>query len=161
VSRVRLLDAITGTLASAQGADTTPPAPPEPPPILPVNGSVLVAEDDARLQRLLQLQFEELGVPVTFVADGKAAIEAVQSHDFAMVLMDCQMPELDGLAATKAIRHAERSTSKHIAIAAMTANAFAEDRAACIAAGMDDYLAKPVRLADLRAIIERWSRSPA
>jgi CheY-like chemotaxis protein len=64
---------------------------------------------------------------------------------------------LDGIAATKAIREEERRTGGHVPIAAMTANAFAEDRDACIAAGMDDYLAKPVRLADLRTMIERWS----
>ena len=67
------------------------------------------------------------------------------------------MPNMDGLAATKAIREAESGTGRHVPIAAMTANAFAEDRDACIAAGMDDYLAKPVKLADLRAMIERWS----
>ncbi len=162
VSRGRLFAAVADVLAieppaqasaRRQGSDKAP--------AIPINGSVLVAEDDARLQRLLKLQFEELGVPVTFVPDGKSAVEAVATHDYAMVLMDCQMPELDGLAATKAIRRAERLTSKHVAIAAMTANAFAEDREACIAAGMDDYLPKPVRLADLRAIIQRWSTSNA
>jgi PAS domain S-box-containing protein len=122
-------------------------------------GLVLVAEDDARLQRLLKLQFAELGFPVAFVSDGLAAVEAVRDFDFAMVLMDCQMPELDGLAATMAIREAERQTGKHVPIVAMTANAFSEDRAACIAAGMDDYLAKPVRLAGLRTIVETWSRT--
>jgi CheY-like chemotaxis protein len=66
------------------------------------------------------------------------------------------MPELDGLSATRAIREAERETGTHVAIAAMTANAFSDDRDACMAAGMDDYLAKPVKLADLRAMVERW-----
>ena len=111
------------------------------------------------MQRLLKLQFAELGFPVAFVSDGLAAVEAVRDFDFAMVLMDCQMPELDGLAATMAIREAERQTGKHVPIVAMTANAFSEDRAACIAAGMDDYLAKPVRLAGLRTIVETWSRT--
>jgi CheY-like chemotaxis protein len=119
---------------------------------------VLVAEDNVRLQRLLKLQFDELGVPVTFVSDGYQAIEALRNEDFALVFMDCQMPHMDGLAATRAIREAERESGGHVPIVAMTANAFAEDREACIAAGMDDYLAKPVKLADLRAMIERWSK---
>jgi CheY-like chemotaxis protein len=118
---------------------------------------ILVAEDDPRLQRLLTLQFDALGLPVTFVSDGAAAVEAVRDNDFAMVFMDCHMPKLDGLAATRAIRETERATGAHVAIAAMTANAFADDREACLAAGMDDYLAKPVRLGDLRAAVERWS----
>lgn len=67
------------------------------------------------------------------------------------------MPNLDGLEATKLIRHDERRTGKHVPITAMTANAFAEDRAACLAAGMDDYLSKPVKLADLRTMIRRWT----
>ncbi len=125
------------------------------------SGPILVAEDNARLQRLLRLQFDELGVPVRFVSDGLQAVEAVRNGPFAMVFMDCQMPNLDGLSATRAIRDEERRSGGHVPIAAMTANAFAEDRAACLDAGMDDYLAKPVKLADLRAMIERWSAPAA
>lgn len=120
---------------------------------------ILVAEDNARLQSLLKLQFDELGVPVTFVSDGLEAVDAVRTGQYAMVFMDCQMPHMDGLAATRAIRLAERETGKHLAITAMTANAFAEDREACLAAGMDDYLAKPVRLNNLRDMIARWSQA--
>ena len=123
-----------------------------------LNDSVLVAEDNEPLQRLLRLQFDELGVPVRFVSDGQAALDAIGSERFAMVFMDCQMPKLDGLEATKRIRLLEQTGGGHVPIAAMTANAFAEDRAACLAAGMDDYLAKPVKLADLRAMIDRWTR---
>jgi CheY-like chemotaxis protein len=71
------------------------------------------------------------------------------------------MPVMDGLAAARAIRAEERARGGHVPIAAMTANAFAEDRDACLAAGMDDYLAKPVKLKDLHAMIERWSPHPA
>jgi PAS domain S-box-containing protein len=152
-----LFDAIT-YVADAKGARLRPePAHPEP-EVAPLrNGRVLVAEDNARLLRLLKLQFDELGVPVTFVSDGLEAIEALRREHFSLVFMDCQMPNLDGLSATKAIREEERRSGGHVPIAAMTANAFAEDRDACIAAGMDDYLAKPVRLGDLRTMIERWS----
>lgn len=119
---------------------------------------VLVAEDNVRLQRLLKLQFDELGIPVEFASDGREAVEAVRRGAYSMVFMDCQMPDVDGLTASKMIRQEELGTERHIPITAMTANAFAEDRAACSAAGMDDYLAKPVKLADLRAAIERWAK---
>jgi PAS domain S-box-containing protein len=123
----------------------------------PAPARILVAEDNEQLQRLLALQFAELGADVTFVADGKAAVEALRAEPFALVFMDCQMPNLDGFDATKLIRHDEATTGRHVPIAAMTANAFADDRDACLRAGMDDYLAKPVKLADLQRMIERWS----
>jgi CheY-like chemotaxis protein len=69
------------------------------------------------------------------------------------------MPNMDGLSATRAIREAERGSGRHTPIVAMTASAFSEDRDACIAAGMDEYFAKPVKLADVRAAIERWTRA--
>jgi two-component system sensor histidine kinase/response regulator len=135
-----------------------PPPPPSSPAVL-TNGAILVAEDNERLQRLLKLQFDDLGVLVTFVSDGRRALEALRDQPFAMVFMDCQMPNLDGLEATKLIRQEELLSGKHVPITAMTANAFAEDRVACLEAGMDDYLSKPVKLADLRAMIERWTTS--
>ena len=143
--------------------------PDHPLPVVPASGvpsdavsrehaPVLVAEDNARLQRLLKLQFDDLGVPVTFVSDGRQAVEAARNERYAMIFMDCQMPNMDGLAATRAIREEERrSGNVRVPISAMTANAFAEDRAACLEAGMDDYLPKPVRLADLRGMLDRWS----
>ena len=153
----QLFDAIVRAVDVAL-PERLPAAPAARAPVPPrAGGPVLVAEDNARLQRLLKLQFDELGVDVRFVSDGLQAVEAVRNGPFAMVFMDCQMPNLDGLAATRAIRDEERRSGGHVPIAAMTANAFAEDRAAALAAGMDDYLAKPVKLADLRAMIERWS----
>jgi two-component system, sensor histidine kinase and response regulator len=120
--------------------------------------SVLVAEDNRQLQRLLKLQFDSLGVPVTFVSDGREAVGAIRDGSYTMMFMDCQMPNMDGFTATKTIRDGERTSGQHLPIVAMTANAFAEDRAACLAAGMDDYLAKPVKLRDLQGMIERWSQ---
>jgi two-component system sensor histidine kinase/response regulator len=152
-----LFDAITD-MADTKGVRLRPEASAAEPDAAPLtNGRVLVAEDNDRLLRLLKLQFDELGVPVTFVSDGLEAIEALRREQYSLVFMDCQMPNLDGLSATKAIREEERRSGGHVPIAAMTANAFAEDRDACMAAGMDDYLAKPVRLGDLRTMIERWS----
>jgi two-component system sensor histidine kinase/response regulator len=117
--------------------------------------TVLVAEDNVQLQKLLQLQFDELGVVVKFVSNGAQTIDALGIGTYSMVFMDCHMPILDGLSATRAIRANEAATGGHVQITAMTANAFVEDRAECIAAGMDDYLAKPIRLANLRSAIER------
>lgn len=146
-------------IVHAAGTDHFVPAgrpPVAPLPAMP-SGTVLVAEDNAQLVRLLKLQFDELGVRTVFVADGQQAVDAVRHQHYALVFMDCQMPVMDGLAATRAIRAEEHVRGGHLPIAAMTANAFAEDRDACLAAGMDDYLAKPVKLKDLHAMIERWS----
>jgi PAS domain S-box-containing protein len=120
------------------------------------NPEVLVAEDNAGLQTVLVHQFEVLGVPLTLVGDGMEAVAAVRRKRFALVFMDCQMPNLDGFAATRAIRDDERTTGLHVPIVAVTANAFKEDRQVCLAAGMDDYLSKPVRINDFRTMIERW-----
>ncbi len=159
VRQSSLFDSIVRALDDRQG-ETAEPAP----PLGADNGAwepgdpILVAEDNTRLQRLLKLQFDELGQPVRFVCDGREAIEAVRGERFALVFMDCQMPNVDGLTATRTIRELEAASGGRTPIVAMTANAFAEDREACIAAGMDDYLAKPVKLTDLRNMIERWSR---
>ncbi len=117
---------------------------------------VLVAEDNAALQDILIHQFAQLGVAVTIVGNGLEAVTALEREPIALVFMDCHMPEMDGFAATAAIRAAEAGTTRHVPIVAMTANAFKEDREACLAVGMDDYLAKPVRIGDLRRMLERW-----
>jgi PAS domain S-box-containing protein len=151
-------------IVHAAGTDHFVPAgqtPVAPLPAAPSSGTVLVAEDNAQLVRLLKLQFDELGVRTVFVTDGAQAVDAVRNERYVLVFMDCQMPVMDGLAAARAIRAEERARGGHVPIAAMTANAFAEDRDACLAAGMDDYLAKPVKLRDLHAMIERWSAHPA
>jgi len=154
VRQSQLFDAI------AKAVEIRPNVAAAPVPVSPAvltNGTVLIAEDNERLQRLLRMQFDDLGVAATFVSDGREALEAVLTQPYAMVFMDCQMPNLDGLEATRLIRQEEVLTGKHVPITAMTANAFAEDRIACLEAGMDDYLSKPVKLADLRAMLERWT----
>ena len=91
-----------------------------------------------------------------FAENGRRAIECLAEGPFDLVLMDCQMPVMDGLEATRAIRKAELGTSRHIPIIALTANAFDADREACFDAGMDGFLAKSVRLAELVAELDRW-----
>jgi len=119
-------------------------------------GTVLIVEDNASLQEILVHQFAQLGLPVKIVSDGVEALEALRRAQFSMVFMDCHMPNMDGFTATRAIRASEEATGEHVPIVAMTANAFREDREACLAAGMDDYLSKPVRLNDLRSMTQSW-----
>jgi PAS domain S-box-containing protein len=117
---------------------------------------VLVAEDNEINRKLAAAQFKRLGIEADFVTDGRQAVDAVESGDYALVYMDCQMPEMDGFEATHAIRKAEQLTGAHIPIVAMTANAMEGDREACVARGMDDYVSKPVNLERLRATVEHW-----
>jgi CheY-like chemotaxis protein/HPt (histidine-containing phosphotransfer) domain-containing protein len=106
---------------------------------------VLLAEDNAINQRLGRLMLEKLGHHVDTVGNGREAIEAVQRVPYDVVLMDVEMPEMDGLEATRAIRR-QLPAHRQPQIVAMTAGALVEDRRACTEAGMDDYLAKPIRL---------------
>jgi two-component system sensor histidine kinase/response regulator len=88
------------------------------------------------------------------VQNGKIALELLNQKSFDLILMDVQMPEMDGFTATAAIREQEKTTQKHIPIVAMTAHAMTGDRDRCIQAGMDDYVMKPVQIKDLFAVIE-------
>jgi signal transduction histidine kinase/ActR/RegA family two-component response regulator len=116
---------------------------------------VLVAEDNPVGQMLVQRHLERMGCVVDVVANGRLAVEAVRTGTYNLVLMDCQMPELDGISAAREIRSLP-STAGLVPIVALTANAVAGDREVCFGAGMDDYLAKPVRLAQLTAALDRW-----
>ena len=156
---VQLLDAVDTAVAGAPGvagADT-PAASDVPDPA--VSGyprrRVLVAEDNAINQRVVVRMLEKRGFLVDVVADGREAVDAVARLAPDLVLMDCQMPEMDGFEATVLIRRAEQNTGRHVPIVALTANALAGDRARCLQAGMDDYLSKPVRSEDLHAVVDR------
>ena len=119
---------------------------------------VLVAEDNIANQRLIARLLERLDVVATIVANGLEALAAVRTGAFDLVLMDCHMPGMDGFEATRAIR----AEGLDLPIIALTANAMAGDREICLAAGMDDYLSKPIVLADLAATLRRWlSGEPA
>jgi CheY-like chemotaxis protein/HPt (histidine-containing phosphotransfer) domain-containing protein len=115
---------------------------------------VLVAEDNPVNQRLVRTQLGKLGLRPDIVANGREAVEAMQRTPYDIVLMDCHMPEMNGLAATVALRVAEAG-QRRCQIIAMTANALDRDRRRCLEAGMDDYLAKPLHLDDLRDALER------
>jgi PAS domain S-box-containing protein len=138
-------------------ADEDVPAESEPPdaaaaPPRPLR--VLLAEDNEVNQRLAVLLLGRRGHQVQVVTNGRAALDAVASSRFDVVLMDVSMPEMDGYDATRAVRARERAEGGHLPIVAMTAHALAEDRARCLAAGMDAYVTKPVDPRRLYATIE-------
>jgi two-component system, sensor histidine kinase and response regulator len=116
---------------------------------------ILLAEDHALNQTVAVRILEKRGYSVTVVPDGQAAFEAYQAGRFELVLMDVQMPRMDGFEATAAIREQEKLTGGHIPIVARTANALVGDREKCIASGMDAYVSKPIRTSELFAIIEK------
>ncbi|HEX3465600.1 MAG TPA: response regulator [Candidatus Elarobacter sp.] len=155
IRQTALHDALAGALAGAPagspGADGVAAAAHEDGVL------VLVAEDNPVNRKLALQQLKKLGYRAHAVTDGREAIDAVAHGDYDVVLMDCQMPEVDGFEATREIRRAETARGGHVPIVAMTANALEGDREACLAAGMDDYLAKPVQLSALRAVIERFA----
>jgi len=117
---------------------------------------VLVVEDNEVNQKVAARLLEQYGLDVDVVTNGRDAVDAAATVPYAAVFMDCQMPEMDGYDATRAIREDERVRGGRVPIVAMTAAAMQGDRERCLAAGMDDYLAKPLRSAEVRTAVERW-----
>ena len=128
--------------------------------VLPMTGSrgrALVVEDNAVNQEMARAMLDMLGFNVTTASNGREGVLAAAADaDLDLILMDCQMPVMDGLAAARAIRAAEPAGSR-VPIVALTGNAMPGDREACVAAGMDDYLAKPFSLSALKAVIDKWT----
>lgn len=123
-----------------------------------IRPKVLLVDDNPVNQRVTELQLERLGFAVHTVGHGSHAVKTYTQtpHAFALILMDCHMPVMDGFQATRAIRRWEAKHGGHITIIALTANAMRESREQCMLAGMDDFLSKPFEMTELQTIVERW-----
>ncbi|MHC1728865.1 MAG: ATP-binding protein [Syntrophobacteraceae bacterium] len=121
------------------------------------HGHVLLAEDNLVNQEVAKSMLELLGLRVDLAENGLEALEAIASNSYDLVLMDCQMPDMDGFKATSIIRHTEAARGGyHMPIIALTGLAMEGDREVCLSAGMDDYLCKPFNLDSLRTILQKW-----
>jgi CheY-like chemotaxis protein len=154
----KLFDAVSEALVRGAPALSVP----SPAPSGPRLGErhplrILVAEDNAVNQRVAIALIEQLGYRADLVANGLEAVDAVRRRPYDVVFMDLQMPELDGLGATRQIRSAH-ADGRRPRIVALTANAFEEDREECLSAGMDDYLSKPLQRDKLEAALARAER---
>ena len=125
-------------------------------PPVRLHGRVLLVEDNVGNQVLARTVLEKLGLETALATNGREAVEKLATEEFDAVLMDCQMPVMDGFQATAAIRALRPASAPHLPIIALTANAMEGDRSRCLAAGMDDYLPKPFSLQQMASMLERW-----
>ena len=144
---------------SVPDASTVPPTDPSAPHGASTSSMRILLAEDNDVNRLVAVKaLEKLGHSVSVVGDGKEAVDAWFEEHFDLILMDCQMPEMDGYDAAHAIRAAEAEVGGHVPIIALTANVMKGDREQCIAAGMDDHIGKPLQLKELRQVIDQWGK---
>jgi len=163
LSETRLRTAVLHVTAAATTSDgraEAGPAGAEQRALPHVGADVLLAEDNLVNQKVTALLLQRLGCRVSFAASGMQAIEQVMTHDFDIVLMDCLMPELSGFDATRAIRRLSDPVKNSLPIVALTAGADEGDRRACLEAGMNAHLPKPVRAAVLARVLQHWTGNP-
>jgi CheY-like chemotaxis protein len=120
---------------------------------------ILIAEDNPVNQKVASRMLEKLGIRADLAGNGREAVEMLALAPYDLIFMDCQMPEMDGYAATRKIRRDEPA-GRRVAIVAMTAEAMTGAREACLEAGMDDHIAKPVKLEDLFGVLCKWLAKP-
>lgn len=147
-----ICDVLIGQPVPLVPADDHRPASPEG----PLQGRILLAEDNAVNQALASAMLENLGLAADIANNGVEALVLAERQDYDIVLMDCQMPVMDGYDATANLREREKGSGRHLPIIALTANAMEGDRQKCLAAGMDDYLTKPYTLDQLETVLRHW-----
>ncbi len=155
VQEIQASRPVTGRLTevAAEGSRTAPTT---------LRGHILLVEDNHINQQVASRMLAKLGLTCDIARHGGEALRCLAERPYDLVLMDMEMPEMDGLEASRTIRANENAShARRIPIVAMTANAMTEDRARCLASGMDDYLAKPVELGALKHILGRWLGTPA
>ncbi len=160
IKRAQLLEEVSIVLGKQKKHEfrlITANAKPESGAFRPLN--VLVAEDNPISQKFVEVALKKSGHTVTCVTNGKQAVEMARERPFDLILMDVQMPEMDGFEATSLIRDYQRESGTFTPIVAMTANAMKGDREKCIEAGMDDYLSKPVKVKELLDILQKLSKT--
>jgi two-component system sensor histidine kinase/response regulator len=157
VRRMRLLDVVAEAMGSADEPVDEPLASGD--AQTTHEDTLLIVEDNVVNQRVIEAMLGKRGFKVEVANNGREALTMLTVRSYALVFMDCQMPEMDGYAATAAIRGRESGTAR-LPIVAMTAHAMKGDRERCLAAGMDDYLSKPLRPAQLDEVLERWLGAP-
>jgi CheY-like chemotaxis protein len=170
IHHAQLFNCLTTVMGLSLPSDSSPPDSSLPRTMTAISTRtrplILVVEDNVVNQKLAVRLLDKMGCRADMVANGLEAVDALANIPYAAVLMDCQMPDMDGFEATRIIRqreasqhpvdHPQEEPLAHVPIIAMTANAMEGDREKCLAAGMDDYIAKPIRPAELRAVLERW-----
>ena len=118
---------------------------------------ILLAEDDPRAQKIVPRLLKGYGYQVDVACNGKEVLQALETNDYALVLMDCMMPEMDGYETTAVIRDPASAVRRHdIPVIALTGNAMKQDRVKSLAAGMDDHVPKPLLLPDMLAMLDKW-----
>ncbi len=161
----RLLECLCATLGSAHDPSAPPRARSKDARTLgetrfALRPRVLLVEDNQVNQRVAARMLEKLGCAVEVASNGYEALEALDRAEYRMVFMDCQMPEMDGYEAVRRLRRSELGGARRTPVVALTANAMPGDEDRCRDTGMDDYVSKPMRLADLERVLERWLLVP-
>jgi CheY-like chemotaxis protein len=162
---VRVLEKEASTRSPAKPGDVSASPSSDLDPVQQYHARVLIAEDNIVNQKVALAQLRGFGLAADAVANGKEALSAIRLVPYDIIFMDCQMPEMDGFEASRMLRLAEQnpnhSWKSPVWIIALTANAMSGEREKCLAAGMDDYLSKPVRVAEIKSALMRWKESRA
>lgn len=144
-------DAVTADIPAAPWPLTAP---------LPAQASILLVEDNLMNQQVVYHQLHALGLAVDIAKNGREGLDMLGARDYALVLMDCQMPVMDGYEATRRIRSLEAEGKRSVPIVAMTANTMLGDRELCLASGMNDYVTKPLKKGQLEEVVRKYLRQP-